>query len=348
MKQSLFLVPLAALALASCSKDETTDTNLGNAIDFRSAMQTRASEMTIEDLTSFAVTAIDEKAQNYFTDVEFAKAENTYVSTPAYYWPSNGSELDFFAYSPSKDVLGGTMSITGTEQKLIDFVPATAIANQQDFITATATGSIADEGTGVALNFAHQLAQIEVQAKNMHDGYVFKVRGVRIGKPVSKGTFDFTTSAWELASDKSNYEVTYTTDKVLDDNAVSIMGDENGNAMLLPQELVGWESETDPTNTGAGAYLAVNVQIETAAGARIYPAVGDYDWVAVPISTTWEAGQKYIYTLDFSKGAGQVDPEKPTPDPEDPFNPGDEILGSAIEFTVSVEPWTDASVGVEM
>ena len=46
MKKQLFLVVVAALAMASCSKDESTGINNGNAIDFRAAMQTRASETT--------------------------------------------------------------------------------------------------------------------------------------------------------------------------------------------------------------------------------------------------------------------------------------------------------------
>ena len=43
MKKQLFLMVVAALAMASCSKDESTGINNGNAIDFRVAMQTRAS-----------------------------------------------------------------------------------------------------------------------------------------------------------------------------------------------------------------------------------------------------------------------------------------------------------------
>ena len=61
------------------------------------------------------------------------------------------------------------------------------------------------------------------------------------------------------------------------------------------------------------------------------------------INTNWEAGKKYVYTLDFSEGAGKVDPEKPDPaDPNDPFNPGEDILGSPIKFTVEVSEWEDA------
>lgn len=54
--------------------------------------------------------------------------------------------------------------------------------------------------------------------------------------------------------------------------------------------------------------------------------------VAVAIGTKWDAGKKYIYTLDFTNGAGKVDPEKPEPtDPTDPDNPGGDIFGGAIK-----------------
>lgn len=335
---------VAALAMASCSKDESTGINRGNAIDFRAAMQTRAVETTTANMTNFYVTAIDKNNANYFTDAEFTKDGSFFTSTPAYYWPSDGSNLSFFAYSPSAADLGA-VTIDNTTKTLADFAPAAAIADQQDFVTAAATGSKADESTGVALTFAHRLSQIEVKARNSNEGYIYKVVGVRIGKPVSKATFDFGTSAWTLGTEKANYQVEYAAANTLTATAASMMVAADGNAMLIPQQLTAWDSANDKTNTAEGAYLAVKVNITTKDGARIYPsaAVGEYDWAAVAVGTTWEAGKKYVYTLDFSNGAGQVDPEKPEPtDPEDPFKPGEDILGGPIKFTVTVEDWTAA------
>lgn len=352
MKKQLFLIAGAVLALASCSKDETTGVNHGNAIDFRTAMATRAAETTTASLTKFFVTALDKENANFFTDVEFTKQSSTFTSDPAYYWPKDGSELDFFAYAPSAKDLGATVTINSTTKTLADFVPAAAIADQKDFITANAKGSKANEGTGVQLTFGHKLSQIEIKAKNGNEGYVYKVQGVRIGKPVSKGTFDFGTSAWTLGTDKTNYAVTYEgSEKTLTATAASLMATANDNAMLLPQQLTKWDSENDKKNDAEGAYLAVKVQITTKDGARVYPAVvvGDYDWVAIPVDTEWEVGNKYVYTLDFTSGAGLVDPEKPEPvDPTDPFEPGDPILGSPIKFTVEVTPWADANQDLDM
>lgn len=174
---------------------------------------------------------------------------------------------------------------------------------------------------------------------------------MRIGQPVSKATFDFGTTSWQLGSVKTNYEATYAgSEKTLTGTAASIMAEEDDNAMLIPQQLTAWTPDTDKTNTNKGAYLAVKVNITTKDGARVYPvaSVGEYDWVAVAVDTNWQPGQKYVYTLDFSNGAGKVDPEKPMPGPEDPFKPGEDVLGSAIKFTVTVTPWTSASENVPM
>ena len=158
----MFLIAGAALALASCSKDEPVSTNNGNAIDFRAAMQTRATATTTANIAKFFVTAFDKNGANYFSDAEFTKDGSFFTSTPSYYWPSDGSELSFVAYSPSKDELGGTLTLSKDSKTLVDFSPAAAIADQKDFITATATGSKSNESSGVALTFAHQLAQIEL------------------------------------------------------------------------------------------------------------------------------------------------------------------------------------------
>lgn len=344
---------MAAMLIASCSSDDVVSTNTGRAIDFRTSVGTRGTETTTDNITKFWVTAIDEAGANYFSKQEYKKEGEFFTSTPLYYWPVG--TLNFFAYSPSETDLGGTLTIGNTTKKLKDFSPATEIANQKDFVTATASGTrAANETDGVELTFAHQLSQIEIKAKNTNTGYIYKVVGVRIGKPVSKGTFTFGTNKWDLTTtekantttEKTNYAVEYaTTPRTLAADAATMMGTANDNAMLLPQQLVAWTPETDKANTNKGAYIALKIQITTKDGARVYPAKakGDYDWAAVAINTKWEAGKKYVYTLDFSNGAGKVDPEKPQPvDPTDPFKPGEDILGKPIKFTVIVTPWVPA------
>lgn len=338
MKQTLFLLVCATALLSSCSKDETLQSGNDRGIDFRAAMATRATETTTASLNSFFTTAIDNSGANYFTDVEFTKSGSYFTSSPAYYWPSDGSALTFYAYAPSASDLGATVTINNGTKQLVNYTPATDISDQLDFITTTATGSKANETTGVALTFEHRLSQIEIKAKNTNDAYVFKVQGVKIGQPVSKATFDFGTNAWALGADKADYTVEYTTDRTLNATAVSLMATTDDNAMLIPQQLTAWDPDTDGGNTAKGAYIAVKVNITTKDGARVYPdaAKGTYGWAAVAINTQWEAGKKYVYTLDFSNGAGRVDPD-------DPDHAGETIMGSPIKFTVTVDPWQEAT-----
>lgn len=344
MKKQFMFMAMAAMLIASCSSDDVVSTNTGRAIDFRTSVGTRGAETTTDNITKFWVTAIDGNNANYFSKQEFTKEGAFFTSSPLYYWPAG--KLDFVAYSPSETDLGATVTINNTTKTLADFSPAAEIANQKDFVTATASGTrAANEESGVELTFAHQLSQIEIKAKNTNAGYIYKVVGVRIGKPVSKGTFTFGTSTCALiTTEKANYAVEYTTTpRTLAADAATMMGAANDNAMLLPQQLVAWTPETDKANTANGAYIALKIQITTKDGARVYPAKGDYDWAAVAIGTNWEAGKKYVYTLDFSAGAGKVDPEKPDPtDPTDPFKPGEDILGGPIKFKVTVTDWAPA------
>lgn len=54
---------------------------------------------------------------------------------------------------------------------------------------------------------------------------------------------------------------------------------------------------------------------------------------AIPVSTNWEAGKKYVYTLNFTTGAGYVDPTATS-------HAGEPILNGEITFEINIEEWT--------
>ena len=343
MKKHLFLAAVAAFALVSCAKDETKSINTGEEISFRSAMQVKATETTVSNLESFNVTAFfTDDNSTYFEDLTYTNNNlGSFTSNEKYYWPTRA--LKFVAYSPiTMSTQTSTDNVAGTV-KLTDFTVNSSIADQVDLIAATATGNKNDnEGVPVSLAFDHLLSQIEVLAKNDNATYTFTISGLKIAQVYSKGTVDLaaTSGAWSGASEKAVYEITLDTPVELGTQAKSLMGNV-GNAMLIPQTLTPWNIADDPDNSQAGAYLSVLVDIDTEQGVNVYPTTTGSAWAAVPISTQWTKGHHYIYTLDFSAGAGNVDPE-------DPNNPGDPILGSAITFTVTVNEWTETPSTVDM
>lgn len=338
----LMVMAVAAMGLASCSQDdEPVSVNKGHAIDFRTAMDSRATETTNANLTDINVAAFMGD-QLFFPDMQFSKgSDGFFTSATEYYWPGDDSQLTFYAYSPANP--GGTVTLDATDKSMTDFSPAATMADQVDFVTATATGTkSANESAGVPLTFNHQLVQIEVRAKTDNTVYTYKVSGVRIGQPVAKGSFDFVNSTWSLGTDKAIYTDTYADARSLSSDPVSVMGD-GGNAMILPQQLTAWDPQTDPSNSAEGAYISIKLQVATAeTGVQVYPfpSDGDCQWAAIPVNTNWEAGKKYIYTLDLTHGAGYVDPKDP--------KPGDPVLGGPIKFTVDVVDWIDTPVDLPM
>ena len=314
---------IAALAFASCAKDTVSETSNGRAIDFRVATETRALETTTNSLNEFYVTAIyaelpdetEDSPENYvpksvyFDKVQFTKGtDNFFASSPAYYWPNDG-QLNFYAYAPEM----ANVAISATTQTLTGFAPADDIADQVDFIVAKNSGSKANQGDGVGLTFDHMLSQIEIKAKNTRaDEYEYKVAGVKIADVLGQADFDFDSKTWDFTSYstvKKTYEVELATPITLDGTGVNVMGkvtvDEvevSDNAMLLPQNL---------SATGMAATFGVYVKVTSkSTNSQVFPstdgddedeAVDEYGWMDVAVKTNWEAGYKYVYTLDVTQ-----------------------------------------------
>lgn len=357
MKKTIFyLMGLGALALASCT-DEAPEEHSSLAddyISFRSGLSSRASEITNANLSSIYVTGFAGDSL-YFKNLNFVKGADTFfTSTPSYAWLGDtGISYQFIAYAPSQDELGADVNIgsldgkTAIDMNMENFSPAEEIADQVDFVTAEATATRkANEASGVELTFNHQLSQIEIQAKSENPTYDFEVTGVRIGRAENTASFDFITNTWTLDDWHDTSVYTSSCPEVkLGATPVSIMG-QSGNAMLLPQTLTPWSPTNDPDNVAREAYLSVLVRITTKAdGAVVYPFPSEhkgrqYAWASIPLKATWEQGKKYVYVLDFTEGAGNVDPDDP--------QPGNPVLGGPIKFTVNVTDWSDANIPTPM
>lgn len=363
MNKKIYLCAVAALALASCSNDETVEIAKGDAINFRTSvgLNTRASEFgtaDLEQVNKLYVTTFKADGTELYTETEYTKGVDGWAGNQ--FWGTEAS-LNFYLTYPKLSEWKNNAELTKDNKTISGFTVNDAVANQVDFVAAQTT---AQKAASVTVELQHVLSQIQINAKSDNANYKYKVRGIRIHNANSTGNIDLSTQTWSSWSAAKNYEVTFTTPVELNGTVQSIMGDA-GNAMLLPQTVEAWngtDKSDDTVTPVTGSYISVLVSITTNAGTGVYPknttdAVPTYGWAAVPVKFEWTNGNKYIYTLDFTKGAGKVDPVDPNEKDKDDVKPGkpdkdpektEPILGDEIKFTVTVNPWTLENKNQEM
>ena len=361
MNKAIYLCAAAALAMASCSNDELVEVAKNDAINFRTVvgLNTKATEIKTADLETKGVyvTTFDADGNLLFGETRYTKqADDTFSA--GQYWGNNAS-LDFYLTLPALNDWVANASLTKDSKKLTGVTVKDEIKDQVDLVAKKATGTKATN-TITTVELEHVLSQIEIKAKNTNDNYVYKVKGVRITNVVNKGDINLVDNTWNIdaykTSNTKSYEVTYADkEKTLNGTAQILTlnktdGTTKDNAMLIPQTTNKWNGTDTDNAKVSGSYISVLVNITAKnGGAAVYPkAEGKYAWVAVPVAFTWESGKKYIYTLDFSNGAGKVDPVDPNDKPDKTVTPGKDpdkaepVLGEEIKFTVMVKGWDES------
>ena len=360
MKKLMFLLPLAALTIASCSNDEGLTTQQKEiekeAVVIRPLVQsnTRGEAITLANLSGFKVFADNTDNSNpaldgAFADVVTSSGDGSTWSTGSVHYWKNDDESNTFGNNTAK-FLGVYPSdlFTETTYPSTHDLELSSIKDGrklQDIMVAYNTGNRVSNGTsGVALNFKHVLSQIVIQAANKNtEERKIEIVGVKLANVKQNGTLTFPTTATipTLAGFNPISNVTTPTDIIikrtssespveLTTTAQNIMFDGGtGGFMVMPQAL----SSNETPATGDN-YISVLCRIYKKDGENwelSYPHLaegatddGSYAFTSVGISGNWEVGKKYTYTLNFfqgSGGAGTVDPD-PNPDPNP--QPGDD------------------------
>ena len=378
MKKSFFILAAIALFAASCTKTEVVSNDSqvsqrGIGFSAYTARPTKAAQtdVTTGNFNSFEVTAIGNGAV-YFDNVTFTKNdEGVWASDPLYFWPA--FPLTFCAYN-TPTAYNTVTQITGFDREIntttqtLEVAPALELAYQQDLVAACAEGKkesdATNTGNSLSLTFNHYLTQVIVKARNASSTYKVVVDGVKIANMAGHGTYTFSnntmTAPEGIKNNKNSIDYTATfTAKTLTSDAQEVMTDAGtGKWYLIPQSVTPWkrvptesaESATNEMkNTSHGTYLALKVKITSAGGSKVYPfSDGESAWMAVPVPAAlkFEQGKKYNVTFDFFSatggGAGYVDPENPGDlDGDDTGDNGKKIIGGAIKFSATVNPWTE-------
>ena len=190
-----------------------------------------------------------------------------------HYWPAEGS-LDFFAYMPATkpDYIGAiTYAVSGepavpnpqftsTSLPLSD----TGQSTTQEFVYALTTGQnkAAQGATGVALNFKHPFARINLQwSAADHTGITINSITFKNIKNNGTCTIDGSTGnpSWETSGSAADF-------------TAAAMG---GPFLVVPQ-----------TFTGGNVTIEVNATKE-----------GDTETFTATVATAWAAGYSYTYSF---------------------------------------------------
>ena len=379
MRKNLFILAAALAVCYSCSNDETVEVNLGEAISFRPLVNnvTRAKDITANTLetTGFYVSARKHNTDaEYFTDAAYTSCATvsgtkTWTCATKYYWPSDDSELDFYAYAPQ-----ATGQITAhTNYNTFTVQPSTTISEQVDLIFAnTNQKKKSTDNTGVVLNFRHTGAKIVCQVKNTSTTMKFVVDGWKVGYLSPTGTFTFadantdgnntgsgktlTYTQWGSLESKSvatEYTSTFTAKDIAASASATAL---DGEMILVPQRITAATdyASTDQNAKLNGTFIAVKLKIMNNDASSTVIAAGASDatiWAIWPIGDAanaqaadqfkWEPGKKYTYTIDLA-GGGYY------PTNQDDNADLDPILeGAEIKFvSVTVDDWTGVDKAV--
>ena len=366
-----------AIALSSCSSEETKDVAKSSNITFRSTvgLNSRGTEATTDNLKNIWVSAWagDDAV---FNAEQFTKKDGTTefrsVGGP-WYWEKD-KDYTFMAFATGKeDKANLNPTITKDNITLTAYTPNATLADQLDLLVAQGTGSkVNNQTTGAKLNFDHILSQIQIKVKNTNENRKYIIKGVRISNVNGTATYTFTPG--NAANQHAWTDIKIPSQYVLNQDAAITLDDQNqtvndllaaaNSAMLIPQGITAWDGTVpaEPNATFAnvnGAYISLLINVQKKNNGnweQVYPKADQVDdtkfaWTAVAIpAVTWANGNKYIYTLDLSKGAGKVDPVDPGKDYDKDKNPkpGEDILGDEIFFKVDVKAWVDSAIDVPM
>lgn len=369
-KLGLLVLSSAAMFAACTSETDVQNVSPKDAISFNTTLKgVTRTVYTNETFDKFKVVALNSTdGTEYFKDDVVKVSASKWATTKIQQWPAY--ELSFFAYAPTD-----LNAIIGASSKgITDFVPNSALADQQDIVTAFNKGTKAANQNGVDLKFRHALTQIEILATNEDVlRYKVEVLGSKLVRVNSKATMTFPTNSndaasWTIATDPVQYGDKLPAAITLDATPQRVMTDGN-NWMMLPQQLRAW-NKNEGGSSNDGAYIAVLLRISEAGGKPIYPTKKEnavsakFAYAAIPVNINWQLGHKYTYTLKFfgsGGGAGYVADELKNPnfdgdDPDVDAAPMDEwadtkkgqpIIDGVINFNVQIEDWVDGTQTTE-
>jgi len=251
----------------------------------------RAGGITEEGYNPLCMTCLKCTAEGksyYFSNIKFSKdASGRWVSDPPYRWLDEYTHFNFYGYAPA-DANGVTyINDEQTWQPKLDYRVPTDVTLQSDIIyNSTTQEFIANENRAIAISMKHALANIAFRCGNgMAAGTIDKVT---IKNVSGHGTLNLTDGRWTL-DPASATDFSATIGKVSADNLDITTDTDMTYFMLMP----GCNSEA------------------TTVGIEFTKSTGETETYTAPLTTTWEAGKQYMYTVTIDPDFNIIVDPKP-------------------------------------
>ena len=300
MKKVLFMISVAAVALASCSNESTeyVGDNSPKEIAFMPLAQkaTRAAVAgsAFDADTHMKVSAWDVvtgSGRNFFSDKEFAKSENTWKGTPnPIYWPLSPTTINFLAYA---NLTAGSAAWDSDAAKEVALTMGDNSTTQNDLMFAIGTGTVVQNPdntlafpTSVPMVFKHAQAwiQFNIKAVSATVASALTINSITLNDVSCQGVCTVTQTNYNQTSSQSVAAVwsgygTYAGNiaAVKDGGFVfSTSYDEFANLLVVPNQGI----------TG----FTINYTLDSK----------DYNYTYTITDGTLAQATKYIYNINFN------------------------------------------------
>lgn len=340
--------------MASCSKEEILEQSKEAKIAFNVLSDnavTRATPITSANLTStdFKVWAFTGSTK-YMRGVQISHDGSKWDyanASDVSYWPS--SALNIYAVSPATHA-----NLTpgfGTSTALnFTYTASETNSEQADVMYASKLAFSKPGDATVPLKFKHALSQIVFKGKAATSMTV-RIKSIKVHNLKKSGTFAFPAVETADGSAQGSWTLTGTADAdyVVGTvsnpplNEVTINGatltdltKSDGVLLVLPQTATKWtttEASAVPISTAETnnqCYLEIDLKLSQN-GVLLIGDASNYGKVYVPFGgTAWEAGKKYIYTLNFGGG----------------YKDDGTVMLTPMKFLPTVEEWGDSPADI--
>ena len=315
MKKNLFFLAVAAVALASCSSDETIaeNSNVGKNQQKEIAFMPVAQPTTRSTVdgtvfpTSYSIIANAYDITNGRAFFDAAKTftnvatTTNWTTSPKAYWPLSATSISFLAYAELNPAAASPVTWTNTQTLVLNM--ADNKSAQKDLMYACGFGAVTASGlngltfpTTVGMQFKHAQSWITftVNSDETSSGLV-TLTSITLNDASYSGTYTVTHTGWDSTTPGAHSvagvwsNISSNDDIAVPDWTEAAVNYEStpANVPFVGNGLLVVPDDTDDTDDFSGFTIAYKVDGKS------------YTYTYTPTELDLEQGKKYIFNITF-------------------------------------------------